>query len=50
LLWILAIVFLMLWGVGLTTSFTLGGLVHVLPAASLLLFVLLLMQGRRRAT
>jgi len=45
-LWVLAIVLLALWGLGLVTSTTMGGIVHVLLAAAVL--VMLFRAFRRR--
>ena len=49
-LWTLAIVFLLLWLLGLLTSYTLGGLIHILLVVALVVVVLNLLQGRRRST
>jgi len=49
-LWTLAIVILLLWGLGLITSYTLGGLIHILLAVALIVVVIRLFQGRRLAT
>ncbi len=47
-LWTIAIVLLLLWALGLITSYTLGGLVHILLVIVLILVILQLLQGRRR--
>ena len=49
-LWTLVIVFLLLWLLGLLTSYTLGGLIHILLVVALVVVVLNLLQGRRRST
>ena len=49
-LWTLAIVFLLLWLLGLLTSYTLGGLIHILLVVALVVVVLNLLQGRRSST
>ncbi len=46
-LWTLVVVLLVLWALGLATSYTLGGLLHIALLAALVLTVLQLVQGRR---
>ncbi len=46
-LFTLAIVLLILWGLGLVTSFTMGGLIHILLAVALVVVMVRLVQGRR---
>jgi hypothetical protein len=46
-LWTLIVVLLVLWALGLATSYTLGGLLHVLLLVAAVVFVLQLVQGRR---
>jgi hypothetical protein len=46
-LWTLFVIFLVLWLLGLVTSYTLGGLVHILLVAALVVLVIQLLQGRR---
>jgi hypothetical protein len=43
----LAIVLLILWALGLVTSYTLGGLVHVLLVVALVIIVIRVLQRRR---
>jgi hypothetical protein len=43
----IAIVLLMLWGLGLITSFTMGGLIHVLLAVAVVVVLIRVIQGRR---
>ena len=49
-IWTLAIVLLLLWLLGLLTSYTLGGLIHVLLVVALVVVVISLFQGRRLST
>lgn len=42
----IAIVLLVLWALGLVTSYTLGGLVHILLVAAIILFLIRVIQGR----
>lgn len=46
-LWTIFVVLLVLWLVGLVTSYTLGGLIHILLIAAVVVLVLQLFQGRR---
>ena len=46
-LWTIAIVLLILWALGLVTSFTLGGFIHILIVAAVVLVLIRLIQGRR---
>ena len=46
-LWTIAIVLLVLWGLGLVSSFTMGGFVHILLVAAVVLVAVRLIQGRR---
>lgn len=43
----IAIILLILWGLGLLSSYTLGGFIHILLVAAILLIVVRLLQGRR---
>jgi hypothetical protein len=46
-LWTLAIILLVLWGLGLVTHFTIGGVIHVLLLAAIVVVVIRLLQGRK---
>ncbi len=46
-LWTLAIILLALWLLGLVTSYTLGGIIHVFLIIAVVVIVLNLFQGRR---
>lgn len=46
-LWTLVAVLLILWAVGLATSYTLGGLLHLLLLVALVVAVFNLVSGRR---
>jgi hypothetical protein len=46
-LWTLVIILLVLWLLGLVTSYTLGGFLHVLLVIALVVIVINLIQGRR---
>ena len=49
-LWTIAIVLLVLWGLGLVSSFTMGGFVHLLLVAAVVLVLVRLIQGRKVLT
>jgi hypothetical protein len=46
-LWTLALVLLVLWALGLVSSVTAGGFVHVLLVAAVVLVIVRVIQGRR---
>ena len=46
-LWTVALVLLVLWGLGLVTSYTLGGFIHILLLLAVVSVVIRLVQGRR---
>ncbi|HLG98618.1 MAG TPA: lmo0937 family membrane protein [Bryobacteraceae bacterium] len=48
-LWTICVVLLVLWALGLVTSYTLGGFIHVLLILALVVLVIRLVQGRRVA-
>jgi hypothetical protein len=43
----IAIVFLILWALGLVTSSTMGGLIHILLVVAVVLILVRVIQGRR---
>jgi hypothetical protein len=43
----LAVVLLLLWAVGLVTSYTLSGFVHILLVAAIVVVLVRVIQGRR---
>jgi hypothetical protein len=43
----IAIVLFVLWLLGLVTSFTLGGFIHILLVAAIIIVLLRVIQGRR---
>jgi hypothetical protein len=46
-LYTLAVVLLILWLLGLVTSYTLGGLIHILLVIAVVMIVVNLISGRR---
>lgn len=45
-LWTIAILALVLWMFGLLTSYTLGGVIHILLVVALVVVVIQVVQGR----
>ncbi|MBK8869950.1 MAG: lmo0937 family membrane protein [Elusimicrobia bacterium] len=45
-LWTIALVFLVLWGLGFVSSYTMGGFIHILLVAAVVLVLVRLIQGR----
>jgi hypothetical protein len=43
----LAILLIILWAVGLVSSYTLGGFIHILLVIAIIVIVLRVIQGRR---
>ncbi len=46
-LWSIAVVLIILWLLGLVTSYTLGGFIHILLVIALIVVVVQVIQGRR---
>jgi len=47
LLWTLAIVLVILWLLGMVSSYTLGGFVHILLVLAIVVVLIRVIQGRR---
>ena len=45
-MWTIAVVLFVLWALGLVTSYSLGGLIHVLLVLAVIVVVVRLLQGR----
>ncbi len=45
-LWTIFLILLILWILGLVTSYTLGGFIHILLIAAVVILVIRLIQGR----
>ena len=45
-LWTIAVVLLVLWALGMVTSYTVGGFVHILLVAAVIVVLVRLIQGR----
>jgi len=46
-LWTIFVILLVLWLLGLITSYTLGGFIHILLVLAIVVLVIGLVQGRR---
>ena len=46
-LWTIAIIILVLWALGLVSSYTLGGFIHILLVLAIVVILLQLIQGRK---
>jgi uncharacterized protein DUF5670 len=46
LLWTLAVILVILWLLGLVTSFTLGGFIHILLVVAIIVILIRVIQGR----
>ena len=47
-LWTLFVILLILWGLGLLTGYTMGGVIHVLLVIAIIVVLIQVFQGRRR--
>lgn len=46
-LWTIAVILLVLWGLGLVTSYTIGGYIHILLVVAVIVVLIRIIQGRR---
>ena len=46
-LWTVVVVLLILWALGLVTSYSMGGLIHLLLVAAIIVVLVRVIQGRR---
>jgi uncharacterized membrane protein YtjA (UPF0391 family) len=46
-LWTIFLILLIMWALGLVTSYTMGGFIHILLVIALVMLVINLVQGRR---
>ena len=47
-LWTIFVILLILWGLGLMTSYTMGGFIHILLVIAIVVVLVQVIQGRRR--
>jgi len=46
-LWTIAVILIILWLLGLVSSYTLGGFIHILLVVAIIVILLNVIQGRR---
>jgi len=46
-LWTIAVVLVILWLLGLVSSYTMGGFIHILLVVAIIIILVRLIQGRR---
>jgi hypothetical protein len=46
-LWTIAVVLIVLWLLGLVTSYTMGGVIHILLVIAVIMVLVNVIQGRR---
>jgi hypothetical protein len=47
-LWTIAVVLLLLWALGLVSSYTMGGFIHILLVVAVVMVLVSLISGSRR--
>ena len=47
-LWTIFVILLVLWLLGLVSSYTLGGFIHILLVIAIVVLIIQLLSGRRR--
>jgi hypothetical protein len=48
-MWTIAVILLILWALGLVSSYTMGGLIHLLLVVAIIVVLFRIIQGRRVA-
>lgn len=46
-LWTVAVILLVLWALGLVSSYTMGGFIHILLVVAIVVVLIRVIQGRR---
>ena len=46
-LWTIAMILIILWALGLVSSYTMGGFIHILLVVAIIVVLLNVIQGRR---
>jgi hypothetical protein len=46
-LWTIAVVLLILWALGLVSSYTMGGFIHILLVIAIVVVLIRIIQGRK---
>jgi hypothetical protein len=47
-LWTIFVILLILWGLGLLTGYSMGGVIHVLLVIAIVVLIVQVIKGRRR--
>ena len=47
-LWTIAVILVVLWALGMVTSYTMGGFIHILLVAAVVMVLVNLITGRKR--
>jgi hypothetical protein len=47
-LWTISVILIILWALGLVSSYTMGGFIHLLLVLAIVVVLLNIIQGRRR--
>ena len=47
-LWTLAVILLVMWALGLVSSYTMGGFIHILLVVAVVMILVNLISGRKR--
>lgn len=47
-LWTISVILIVLWALGLVSSYTMGGFIHLLLVIAIVVVLLNIIQGRRR--
>ncbi len=46
-LWTIAVILIILWAIGLVSSYTMGGFIHILLVIAIIVVLLNIIQGRK---
>ena len=46
-LWMIAVILIVLWALGLVTSYTMGGFIHILLVIAVIVVLVNIIRGRR---
>ncbi|QQR73380.1 MAG: lmo0937 family membrane protein [Holophagales bacterium] len=46
-LWTICVILLVLWALGMVSSYTMGGFIHLLLVVAIVIFLVRIIQGRR---
>ncbi len=46
-LWIIAVILVALWGLGMITSFTMGGFIHILLVIAVIVVLIRIIRGNK---